>query len=377
MLPDKMCYNETDYYCVTEIGKAAVTGCVTVRIKGYSMKKSTKTIFFILFCCILLLSGIWIYFQKSMEKVDLDGSGKNTVYKKHYVLIADDEKSLLWQSVYESAKAEAEKADAYLELIQPGENENYSQTDCLRISIASQVDGIILEPDGSDEVRALIDEAVTEGIPVIAVLEDDSESRRISFVGLNSYQMGDAYAEQVLKFLKDGETKIEVLISSEARDSGTNLIYSQIVRSLDQKKRPDQEISITACNIESSGDFTSEEAIRDIFLSQETLPDILICMDEVITECAYQALVDYNKVGDIDIIGFYYSGVILDAVQKGTVPATIALDTEEIGRYSVNALEEYLQLDHASNYYSVGLNVITKDNVSGFLKTEVSQEGQE
>ena len=39
------------------------------------MKKSTLTVFFILTGCLLFLSGIWIYFQKSMDQVDL-GEGE-------------------------------------------------------------------------------------------------------------------------------------------------------------------------------------------------------------------------------------------------------------------------------------------------------------
>ena len=31
---------------------------------------------------------------------------------------------------------------------------------------------------------------------------------------------------------------------------------------------------------------------------------MLVCMDEVVTECVYQALVDYNQVGNVDVVGF-------------------------------------------------------------------------
>jgi ribose transport system substrate-binding protein len=326
---------------------------------------------------VLLLSGTWIYFQKTLEQVELEGSGKNKVYKKHYIMIADEDRTMLWRSIYESARAEAGEADAYLELMQPGENDNYSQADCLRIGIACKPDGIILEPDGSQEVRELIEEAALQEIPVVTVLEDDSDSRRISFVGLNSYQLGEAYGDQALALLGEEDTQIMVLMNAESRDSGSNLAYSQIVRTIEQRKDDAQNVTITAYEIENSGEFTSEEAIRDIFLNQETLPDILICMDEVNTECAYQALVDYNKVGDIEIIGYYYSDLILSALQRGILPATIALDSEEIGRYSIDALEEYVTLGYASNYYSVGLNVITPDNVSSFVTDEAAGEESE
>ena len=64
---------------------------------------------------------------------------------------------------------------------------------------------------------------------------------------------------------------------------------------------------------------------------------MLVCMDEVVTECVYQALVDYNQVGNVDVVGFYYSDVILDGISKGIISSAIALDMDEIGRYSVNA----------------------------------------
>ena len=53
-----------------------------------------------------------------------------------------------------------------------------------------------------------------------------------------------------------------------------------------------------------------------MFVNDENLPDVLVCMYEVVTECVYQALIDYNQVGNVKVIGFYYSDVILDAIDK-------------------------------------------------------------
>lgn len=330
------------------------------------IKNTTRILLIILLGCVVILSGIWIFFQKSMEQIDLEDTKTNRIYRKHYVLIADEADSAIWQSVYESASAAAAEADAYLELIWPDDIGEYTLEDSLRISIASMADGIILRPDGSGDVRTLINQASEAGIPVVTILDDDTESGRISFVGLNSYQMGDAYAQQALSYLRDGHTEIMLLADSRGTDAGTNLIYTQIYKSIEEQKKPGQTVNITAYPVDSSVDFETEEVIRDIFVNGETTPDILICLDEVATECAYQALVDHNEVGNTDIIGFHYSELILDAVKKGTIPATIALDTEEIGRYSVSALEDYLSLGHASEFYSVGMNVITAKNAELF-----------
>lgn len=350
-----------------------------IEMRGIRVKKPTLLICAILSGCALLLSGIWIYFQKNLEQVDMAEGGKGATYDRHYILIADEKDSMLWRAIYDSAFSQATDSDAYLEMLQPGGDMDFSVSDCLEISIASQVDGIILRPDGSDEVRDRIDEAANAGIPVITVLEDDTSSRRLSFVGANSYQMGDAYMEQILSLMGGEDSSVLFLANSQFQNSGTGLIYSQMVKEVERRKAPDQEVDFSYYAVDGSAEFTSEEVIRDIFLSGDRLPDIIICLDEVGTESTYQALLDYNQVEQVDIIGFYYSDQILDGVAKGIIPATVALDTEEIGAYSINALEEYHSLGYTSNYYSVGLEIITDENVSEFMSEDggADQETEE
>ena len=77
-----------------------------------TMKKSTLTIFCILAGCIFFLSGIWIYFQKNLDRVELGEGERATAYQRHYLMIANDKDTGMWQSVYESASKEAESKDA-------------------------------------------------------------------------------------------------------------------------------------------------------------------------------------------------------------------------------------------------------------------------
>ena len=113
--------------------------------------------------------------------------------------------------------------------------------------------------------------------------------------------------------------------------------------------------------MDSTANFEAEEVIRDIFINSDSLPDILICLDPVSTECAYQAIVDYNEVGNVNIVGYYTSDIVMNAIHKGLIPAAVTIDTGEIGRYSIDALNEYLSAGHVSNYFNVGLSIVTKD----------------
>ncbi len=93
--------------------------------------------------------------------------------------------------------------------------------------------------------------------------------------------------------------------NSQSKTQETNLIYYQIIKKNWREKKKDyQTVTISEYNIDSSSGFDTEEFVRDIFVSEENLPDVLVCMDEVVTECVYQALVDYNQVGNVDVVGF-------------------------------------------------------------------------
>ena len=332
------------------------------------MKKYIFTVFFIVSGCILFLSGTWIYFQKTLEKVDLNDGEKARAYEKHYLMISNDRDKDMWQSIYKSAVSTAKDKNAYVELLSPDKRSGNTQEDCLRIGIASNVDGIILEADGSKEEKDLIAEASLKGIPVVTVLTDDSSSARISFVGVNSYQIGTAYTEELLGLLKpEGKTAIMFLMNADTRAQESNLAFYQVKKELEEKKTAKQDVDISQYAMNSKADFDTEEVVRDIFV-KEDLPDVLVCMDSVVTECVYQALIDYNQVGNVQVIGFYYSDSILDAISKGIISSSVTLDMKDVGEYSINALEEYSALKHTNGYYSVGQNVITRDNVREYRK---------
>ena len=127
----------------------------------------------------------------------------SVVYDRHYIMIAQDN-SRMWQTIYESARDTAAGESVYLEWAGWGGADEYTAADCMQIAIASRVDGIILYTDGDSRISGLIDEAMEQGIPVVTVMNDDTESRRVSYVGVNHYQLGNICGEQVLELLKDG-----------------------------------------------------------------------------------------------------------------------------------------------------------------------------
>lgn len=310
---------------------------------------------------VFLLTALWVYSDQSLRKLERENSQLRT-YRRHYVMISQ-EHSALWEEVFEAVRARAQETDASADWIASGSPVEYTTADCLRIAAASGVDGILLHKEAGEDVSELIGEAAQRNIPVVTLLSDEPDSRRVSFVGINSYEVGEAYAQQVLSVMKRGKNRVMVLSGRPEQDPGFGLTYSQMLQGIEAGRGPDREIELFAREVNTQTGFDAEEDIRDIFIHPEQIPDIMVCLDPICTECVRQALIDYNKVGSVAVIGYYASDNTLDAVRKGIVKATFGIDGERIGRLGVDALNEYWSQGRVSDYFSVGFSMITKSDL--------------
>lgn len=338
-----------------------------MRNKNFLSNKTMVWVLAIFLIIIIVLTGTSIVYFKNSLNVKQQDNVEYKSYDKHYAFIVDDKSDAFWDAVYESAKAEGEKYNIFLE--QSGKNlaVNYTKNQLLEIAIQSKVDGVIIEGDDSKALSDLINTAVQKKIPVITVLSDCSTSERQSFVGVNSYNIGQVYGEQVLKIAKDEAADILVLMNSDTNNTIQNIIYAGIRDTLNKDIKIGERYQLTAMAMNNKSTFGTEETVRDIFMNENSIPDIMICLDEVSTTSAYQAAVDYNKVGEVDIMGCYTSDTILNAIDREVINSTLSIDYNELGRYCIDALNEYNNTGHVSEYMSANINLITSENVREYL----------
>ena len=208
------------------------------------------------------------------------------------------------------------------------------------------------------------------------MLQDSTGSLRNCFVGNNNYNLGQEYGRQILELLpEDGKkSKVMVLVSESRADTSQNLTMLGIREALEQELGKDIP-AVESRPVDNTGNFSAEESIRDIFLDPGEMPDILVCLNEVYTRCAYQAAVDYNQVGKVQILGYYDSETILNAVAKNIIYSTITLDAEQMGRLCVQALEEYRQTGYTNGYMAVDTRLITMEEAEKRLESRQGAEG--
>ncbi|MCM1174980.1 MAG: substrate-binding domain-containing protein [Blautia sp.] len=315
-------------------------------------------------------------------------------YEKYYMMIAEDNSSSFWQTVHKGAYEEGLKQNSYVDLLNDTFEGNYSREDMMRIAIASEVDGIIVAADESAVMTELINEA-SEKIPVVTLYEDNTRSSRCTFVGIGSYDLGREYGRQVLEIVKErqlpraqvqvaplyGENgerlmwtekmvrppvKVMVLVNAHTQNSGQNILCSGIQETIENEKEEELEVELSLVSIDDTNTFSVEESIRDIFMEAD-LPDIIVCLNELNTTCVYQAAVDYNKVGQVNILGYYDSDTILKAIDRNVIYATIAIDAEQMGRYCIDALTEYNAFGNTSQYFIADIELINKENVAEYM----------
>ena len=113
--------------------------------------------------------------------------------------------------------------------------------------------------------------------------------------------------------------------------------------------------------IDNTGMFESEENVRDLILDT-SYPDIIVCMSAVDTSSAIQCVVDYNKVGQTSIIGYYAQKDTLEGIQKGIVESSVLINPTEWG------MNEYLKKRHISEYLTVSPELITADNIKKYTE---------
>lgn len=307
-------------------------------------------------------------------------------YDKYYAMITSDRELDFWQSVYKGAFEEGVKKGVYVEMMGENLSDDYSETELMEIAIASKVDGIIVYADDSSEMEDLINKAVSEGIPVVTVYSDSPNSSRCCYVGVGSYSLGREYGKQVIRIARQSELsnttasthmtdvlKVVCLVNSYSDNSNQNLVWSGIQNAIMNDNTTETQIDMSLVYVDNRSAFSTEESIRDIFRSQDT-PDVIICLNETDTNCVYQSLVDYNKVGKSTILGYYDSETILKGISRNVIYSTVSVDTAQMGVYCVDAIKELEETGNTSQFMLIDVTLIDKSNVSDYLSEETEAE---
>ena len=320
---------------------------------------------------IATVAGLF-YYREMIKKLGEVREEEFTEYPRLYAYIAEDPDSQLSNRIYKEIAEYAVENDCYVEMTGQNLSTSYSKADRMNIAISSKVDGIILEGDDSKETAELIDKATANGIPVVTVLSDCQTSSRKSFVGLNNFSLGSEYGEELAAIGEMNKKYPLTALILLDRDDG-NADY--IIHAAIQQSVTGRLIKLTSAVVDTSTPFTSEESVMNILDGLDTIPDVIICLNDRTTESAIQCIVEKNLVGKTTILGYYDSDTILKAIDRGSVYATFAIETKTVAKQCVNALNEYNNTGFVSEYNPANYILINRQNVSEYTREGDKDEG--
>ncbi len=322
------------------------------------------------FMFIATIISVALYRQRMHEAAELLQEAKYRQYDSYVVMISSDDQADFWQEVYRSAQAYGKEHGIYVDLLSDNVDVTYSKNELFEMAIDSGCDAILLEGDDSKETADLLDKARKAQIPVITMQSDVNADSRISFVGVNNYSISNLYAASLAEV--EDRKKDVMVVSSSANTLNATMIANNIQEKLTEQNIPGGPVNFDVRLIENKDAFATEEYIQNLFKENDLAP-IVICLDEESTADFYQATIDYNKVGQINIYGNYQSQTILTGIKQGVIKSTVTMDASSIGKAAAQAFAEYKDSGYVSDYINVDAFNIDKSNVEEFLQ-EVSDE---
>ncbi len=328
------------------------------------MRKQVLALTAFLSAAVMLTGGLLFYYQRRINAITTAADTMKE-YDRHYMFVSSDQSEML-MNIFDAAKESADAAGAYLEWCDRGMDNSYTAAQCVDIAIAAGADGIVVYPDGSAGLDDAIMRASSGKIPVVTILRDMKDTKRVSYVGVSGYQIGELYGGRLISLLHDGDNDVCLLEDTDAGKEEAQLLYTQMIQAVNNGAPSGKRMHLRTEEVDNTVDFDAEQVIRNLLLSSH-IPDILICMDPVQTECAIQALLDYNLVGDIQVIGYYATTPILYALRQELIPVTMTIDTSHMGRDCIQALDEYRQLGRVNDYYNIVLDSITPTTVKSYI----------
>ncbi|WP_291636876.1 ABC transporter substrate binding protein [Clostridium sp.] len=329
------------------------------------MKKLYKIIIGLLLTTIAVCITLSITYSRQVDKMLIDvkvslfNSQKTPKY--HFFIILHNSDEPYVKDLEKGLIDMASSLDIAIETNYSNGVDDYKDTiKYINIAIDSKVDGIITHAYNTEEFQKLIDKAEEYSIPVITLDADLSSSKGSAYVGTNGFEIGSKAGKLVAEALK-GKAKVAIIL--ESSEGNGNLKLDGFNDGIKNYK----DIKVETVEISDNGILGANNVTQEIINSHPSV-NAIVCTSSKDAIGAAQLVVDFNRVGDITIIGYDSTPEILSYIQKGVIYGTIVPGAYKIGGDSIRTLVDLKDNGRVSAYTHSDSIIITKSNLNQYLK---------
>ena len=279
--------------------------------------------------------------------------------KYHFYFIGQNSVDPFWNEVMQGVEKSARDNNVVVEFNLPRFNNPEEEYKFMDIAITSKVDGIITHVPNGIDFTDIIDKAYANGIPVITIENDDSESKRYAFSGTNSFVLGREAARLLIE-ATGGKANIAVISNNDFEHSSIehNLKMNGFISTL----RDHQDMQVMKIYTSKMGILSAEEITQTILDSSDNI-NAIFALSSADTLGSAQLIVDRSRVGKIALVGYGSSEDIIRYIDKEIIYGTVASDPYRMGYESVKALLDVKEGKSIPTFIDTEVQVLTKKSI--------------
>lgn len=286
-----------------------------------------------------------------------------------YVMVTLQAGTDYWKKILKGFEDAGQALNVSVEYRGAAQYDVKEQITVLEQVIARKPSGIALSAIHPDALDVTIYKAIDAGIPVVLFDSDAPKSNAYTYIGTNNVNAGVTAAHELAHIINQNGKVAVVTIPNQQNQINRLKGFQETI----QKQYSD--IDIVAVEDGRGDQLVSEQVVMDLLTEQPDLKGIFV------TEAnggvgAGKAALQLKKDKDIKIVSFDTDKQTLDMVKEGTIAATLAQGTWNMGYWSLNYL---FYLKHGliklpSDPYAnnmlpemdTGITVVTKKNVDSY-----------
>jgi len=229
------------------------------------------------------------------------------------------------------------------------------QVEFMKSAIAQRVDGIACTLPNPTAFNDVVAEAMSKGIPVIAINADAPGSGRLAYIGQGNYEAGRAMGEQIARLLPGGGSIIIGIHTAGADQLA--------IRVKGVKDVLDARGGFKYRVVETGTDLVKAESLLASALQADPSVKGMFGVEDV-TGIAIGHIIERQRLkGKVFGAGFDLVSEVLDAIEKGNMQFTI--DQQPYLQGFQGVMELYLNKMYAISPCDIntGIAPVTAENV--------------
>jgi len=295
--------------------------------------------------------------DNSAETESTEDSASGETIKVGFVVksLADQ----YWFLVKAGAQAAADENGVELQFVAPNsESDVQKQVENIETLLASGIDVLCIAPSNDETVLPALQNAVDQGVKVIAIDTDSSLEDKISFIGTGNEEA--AYEGAVWAGEQIGEGSTAIILRGRLGDSTHDQRQAGLEKGL---KEAGVEIVET-----QAADSEEETAMSVTENLLQKYPDV----DLVITTADSMATGAYNAIqqagASAQVYGFDGTIPVSEKVAAGEVLGTTAQSPYDMGVLGVETAVKVMNGEEVEEVINSGQTIVSKENAAEFVK---------